>query len=322
MNAAKSPAAAPGRPSKGRVNRRSRGEGPKLYDFRRPTKLSREHARALQMVFEGYAKQATTVLTTSLRVVAQVNLASVEQVTYDEYVSQLENPTLMCLLSVEPLAGAGVFEISVPSAMTIVDHILGGPGSSQQPERPLTEIEYSLVRGVLERLLRELRYAFVPVVKLDPQIVGLEYNAQFAQVASAADMILVASFEMRIGAQECLATIALPFNAVHSRLEAVTGQIVTSERERRAREAAAEAVARRIGDVHVDVAVEFNGTPVRPSELLSLEVGDVLPLNHKTSAPLSVTAADVTFAHAVPGSQGKRLACLVVDSPADDQENA
>jgi hypothetical protein len=30
-----------------------------------------------------------------------------------------------------------------------------------------------------------------------------------------------------------------------------------------------------------------------------------------------VSAADVTFAHAVAGAQGRRLACLVVDSPAE-----
>ncbi|MDP9417612.1 MAG: flagellar motor switch protein FliM [Actinomycetota bacterium] len=321
MNVA-NPAAASGRSARGRVNRRTRGDGPKLYDFRRPTKLSREHARALQVVFEGYAKQATTLLTTTLRVVAQVNLVSIEQITYDEYVSTLSNPTLMCLLSADPLPGAAVFEISVPTAMTLVDHLLGGPGSSEQPERPLTEIEYALAGGVIERLLGELRYAFEPIVKLEPRIAGLEYNPQFAQAATASDMILVASFDMRVGAEECVATVALPFNSVHTHLEQVTGQIITSERERLAREAAGVAMQRRIGDVHVDVAVAFNPTLVRPSELLALEVGDVLPLTHRTTAPLSVTAANVTFAHAVPGSQGKRLACLVVDPPTDDQENA
>lgn len=315
MNVTSPPAA--GRPQRGRVNRRSRGEGPRPYDFRRPTKLSREHTRALQMVFETYGRQATTVLTTSLRAVATVNLTSIDQLTYDEYVATLANPTLMCVLSAEPLAGAGVFELSVPTAMTVVDHLLGGPGGTAQPQRNLTEIEYSLVRGVVERLLGELRYAFEPIVKLDPRIVGIEYNPQFAQIASAADMVLVASFELKIGANECVATLCLPFSSLHTRLEAVTGHVVTSDRERRTREVAAEAVARRIEDVHVDVAVRFAPLTVHPSELLALEVGDVLPLRHSTEAPLTVTAADVTFAHAVAGSQGKRLACLVVEPPAD-----
>jgi flagellar motor switch protein FliM len=43
-----------------------------------------------------------------------------------------------------------------------------------------------------------------------------------------------------------------------------------------------------------------------------LIVGDVLTLGHKTSKPRSVTSANTTFALAVPGSSGKRLAALIV----------
>ena len=314
MTVADASATAPARPQRGRVGRRSRG-GPQPYDFRRPTKLSREHNRALQIVFETFARQTTTLLTTTLRVVAQVNLASIEQLTYDEYISTLVNPTLMAVISAEPLNGAGVLEIPLGTTMTAVDHMLGGPGGSDQPQRPLSDIETGLVRGLVERMLGELRYAFEPIALLEPKIQSIEYNPQFAQVASASDMVLVASFDMKLGDTECVATVCLPFNPVFGRLEAVTGQVVTSERERRIRESAGRAVASRLEDVHVDVAVRFSPVQVRPTELLALTVGDVLPLAHAVTSPLAVTAAEVTFAYAVPGAQGKRLACLVVDSP-------
>lgn len=313
-------AASPARPARGRMGRRSRGSGPQPYDFRRPTKLSREHVRALQIVFETFARQTTTLFTTSLRAVAQVQLSSIEQLTYDEYVGTLSNPTLMAVISVEPLNGPGVLEIPLGTAMIAVDHMLGGPGAVEQPQRPLSDIETGLVRALLERMLGELRYAFEAVVRLDPRLEGIEYNPQFAQVASASDMVLVATFETRIGASESVATICLPFNPLFSHLEAATGQVITSERERRNREKAAQAVSQRLEDVHVDVAVRFSPVQVRPEELLGLAVGDVLPLAHPTTAPLVVTAADVTFAHAVPGSQGKRLACLVVDPPIASEE--
>jgi flagellar motor switch protein FliM len=299
------------------MGRRSRG-GPQAYDFRRPTKLSREHVRALQIVYETFARQTTTLLTTSLRVVAQVSLVSIEQLTYDEYISSLANPTLMAVVSAEPLTGSGVVEIPLGTAMTVVDHMLGGPGG-EQPQRPLSDIETSLVRGLIERMLGELRYAYESVVRLDPKLEGIEYNPQFAQVASASDMVLVASFDMRIGETESVATVCLPFNPLFGRLQAATGQVVTSERERRVRENAARMMTRRLEDVPVEVAVRFNPVNVAPEQLLSLAVGDVLPLAHPTTAPLAVTAADVTFAHAVPGSKGKRLACLVVEPPLSDK---
>ena len=56
------------------------------YDFRRPIQLSREHSRILQVGFDGFARQATTLFTSSLRTVCTLSLLSVEQQNYGEYV--------------------------------------------------------------------------------------------------------------------------------------------------------------------------------------------------------------------------------------------
>ena len=50
-----------------------------------------------------------------------------------------------------------------------------------------------------------------------------------------------------------------------------------------------------------------------------LRPGDVLPLGHPISVPLEVTVNETVFAHAVPGNQGARLACLVVPSPKEEK---
>lgn len=301
------------------AGRRSRGVGPVAYDFRRPTKLSREHARSLQIVFETFARQYATVLTTTLRAVTSINLVSIEQLTYDEYVSSLANPTVMCILSVEPLQGVGIYEFSLSNAMTALDHLLGGSGSTDQPTRPLSDIETALLRGLVDRALGELRYAFESIVRLEPQLMMLEYNPQFAQAASPADMVLVASFEQKIGGDECIATLCLPFTSTFTRLENAAGQGITSDRERLARAAARRAISARLEEVRVEVGVRFASAQLSSSQLAELAVGDVLPLRHALAAPLAVTAADVVFAHAVPGSQGKRLACLVVDPPQEEE---
>ena len=44
------------------------------YDFRHPTKLSREHVRLLQMAYETFARRLTTVLTGGLPVLLLLGL--------------------------------------------------------------------------------------------------------------------------------------------------------------------------------------------------------------------------------------------------------
>jgi flagellar motor switch protein FliM len=305
-------------PTRGRAGRRSRGGGPQPYDFRRPTKLSREQVRTLQMAYETFGRQWSTLLTSTLRVVCQANLLSIEQITYDEYVSGLGNPTCMGMLSIDPLPGVGILEVSMSSAMSWIDHLLGGPGSKVQPQRPLTDIEMMLLRGLLERTLHELRYACEPIAKFQPRLNALEYNPQFAQAAPASAMVIVASFDLRVGEDECVATLCLPYTSLSPHLEAASGRSASSERERIARDNAARAMREGLQSVPVDVAVRFTPVQLTPTDILGLSVGDVLPLGHPTARPLSVTAADVVFAHAVPGAQGKRLACLVVTPPEEE----
>lgn len=276
------------------------------------------------MVMETFARKWTTLLTSSLRALAQVNVVSIDQTTYDEYIGGLSNPTLMHLLSLEPLTGKGVFEVSLGTAMTSVDHLLGGPGSVTQPNRPLSDIESTLHRQLVDRILVECRSAFDGLMRIEPAVVSLEYNPQFAQVAAHTDMVIVVSFDLKVGASECTATLMLPFSETMAKVEAKLRQGITSDRERAAREAARRSVTAGLSDVPVDVAVRFGPVRVTPRSLLDLQVGDVLGLSHPVSQPLAVAAADVTFAHAVPGARGRRLACLVVDhddTPPNQREN-
>jgi flagellar motor switch protein FliM len=306
-----------GAPARG-ARRRGKSSGPTPYDFRRPTKLSREHVRILQIAYETFARQFSTLLTTSLRAVSQVSLAAVEQLTYDEYVNSLTSPTLMATFTAEPLAGTSILELSLDTAMTAVDHLLGGPGVADQPQRPLTEIESMLVRGLLDRALAELRYAFESMASLQLKLSSVEYNPQFVQACPPSDTVIIASFEMRVGVAECVMTLCMPFNAMLPKLQQAVGRGPITARQKVAREVAAKAMSLALEGAPIDVAVRFDATTLHPEEILGLNVGDVVTLRHPASRPLEVVASDVTFAHAVPGANGARLACLVVDAPQED----
>jgi flagellar motor switch protein FliM len=292
-----------------------RGSGPTAYDFRRPIKLSREHVRTLQICFETYARSCGTLLTTRLRTVSSVTLASIEQLNYDEYVSSLDNPTLLAMVTIEPLPGSVLMELSSAAAMTAIDHMLGGPGGPQ-PERPLTEVEMPLLRGLLERMLSELRYGFETLVDLSPKLREIEYNAQFLRAHQPGDAVVVASFDMKIGVEECLASICVPFNAILPVLEKQETIELTAA-ERRIRDSSFRNLTAGLSAAPIDVAVRFQPIRMRTDDIVDLRPGDVVSLGHPTSMPLEVTVNQAVFAHAVPGNQGARLACLVVPSPND-----
>ena len=293
---------------------RARRSEPRTYDFRRPTKLSREHVRVLQNTQEAFARQATTVLTSLLRTGARMDLIGVEQHSYDEYISSLPDPYFLANFTFEPLQGKGHVAFPLDVAMATVDHMLGGSGAAEQPIRPMTVMEASLEKHLLDKVLQEMARTFEPITRIEPVLAELEYNPQLAQTAVGSETVMVASFELQVGAREAVATLVLPFAAFATALNsAASPQLSATARAKRAR--AAEAVAARLNQVPVDVSVRFTPLEVTSHDLLSLAVGDVLLLRHPRDSPLEVTTNDVTFAHAIASNHRRRLAASIVPAP-------
>ncbi|MCW2521937.1 MAG: fliM, partial [Frankiales bacterium] len=210
------------------------------YDFKRPTKLSRDHTRALQISFETFARRLSTQLTTGLRQVSQVKLVAIEQQTYEEYIAGLAQTTILSVLDLDPLPGSGIFEFSVPTALACVDYLLGGPGG-EQPTRALTDLETPLLRDVVEQMLGVLRYA-LEATGIVPTFNAMEYTPQFLQAANPSDIFVVGSFEMQVGNQLCLATLCLPLSSIMPRLQTKTDRRASTALEHQALAHTAEKV--------------------------------------------------------------------------------
>lgn len=287
------------------------------YDFRRPTKLSREHVRMLQIAYGTFARRLTTLLTSGLRQVCQVTVADISQQSYEEYVTGIESQTLMVPFIAAPLAGTGVLQFSLPVALASVDYMLGGPGGEQLP-RPLTDIETTLVRGLLEQMAGVLRYSLEPIVPITPQLGSIEYNPQFVQAASATDAMIVAELDMVVGSESCRATVCMPLQPLLPLLVAQRPR-TTDDDDAESVAAAAHRVRERLGEVPLEVAVEFRPLTLSPDRILSLHPGDVLTLPHRVGVPLTLRAGGTVYAHAIAGRSGSRLAALIVDTPQELQ---
>ncbi|MBQ7454308.1 MAG: flagellar motor switch protein FliM, partial [Selenomonadaceae bacterium] len=66
----------------------------KVYDFRRPDKFSKDQIRTLYMLHESFARMLNTYMSSHLRTLVNVDVASVEQLTYQEFVQSLANPSV------------------------------------------------------------------------------------------------------------------------------------------------------------------------------------------------------------------------------------
>jgi len=83
--------------------------------------------RALQLMHDRFARNVTTSLSAYLRTVTEVSLAQVEQVTYEEYLRSVSDPTAYYALTIARSIALGALELSPVVAFTIIDRLLGAP---------------------------------------------------------------------------------------------------------------------------------------------------------------------------------------------------
>jgi flagellar motor switch protein FliM len=255
-----------------------------------------------------------------LRAGASSAFGKVEQLTYDEYVRSLPNPSYMVILSLNPLPGAALLQFPLPITFAAIDRLLGGTGDAASPKRPLTEIEQNLMRSVVDRALRELEYAYETLVRVEAEIVQQEFNPQFAQIAAPSDMAMVVSFDTRIGEKHGNATICIPFSTMQPVLESLASQSLLHDHRGQDPVAWQQQLERALARVTVETCVRFDDVALSSEEIVGLRVGDIVPLDHPIEQPVTITVDDVTCNKAVTGRRGKKLACLVIDAAEEHNQ--
>jgi len=278
-----------------------------VYDFRRPTTLAREHSRVLELAFETFARQWGTQLTARVRVLCQVTCHQVLMNTYDEYASSLPATTAMVLCKLDGLEARAVIQFPTAAALDWVNHMLGGNGTrGSLPDRKFTQIEQALIRQLMTEGIEDLRYSLGSLLVANVSVDAIQYNSQFAQAAATGDLMIVATFAIRVGELTSTASVALPADALMPQLGAANPTSNVSN--------ARELIQTQLIGVPVDVSLRLSPARVLPSRILTLAVGDVMPLPHPQHRPLDLAVDGQPIARAAVGSNGSRLACIIIDT--------
>ena len=73
-------------------------KGYKLYNFRRPDKFSKDHLKVLQDIHKEFSRQQSLLLSAYLRLGIEVEVVSVDQLTYEEFTRRCR-PCSVCVWS-------------------------------------------------------------------------------------------------------------------------------------------------------------------------------------------------------------------------------
>lgn len=285
------------------------------YDFRHPSKFSREHTQTLHAVHEMFGRLLSTQLTTQLRLPVQIEVISIDQLTYDEFMRSITNPTVVLIYRMDPLNGNILFEFTPGTAISLIERLLGGPGKIPPKPRELTDIEQTLMTNIMNKGMYSFREAWKNLVPdLKPLQQNLETNPRFVQISGPSDSVMVISFEIRLGESTGSMRLCLPYPTVEALLPQLNRQyfIAQNVRKEEAKQTTSE-ILKRLEEVEVRVSLILGQTDISMHDLLALQSGDVLCLNTHIHQELPVLVENNLKFRGKPGTSGRKLAAQITD---------
>jgi len=284
----------------------------KVYDFKRPDKFSKDQIRTLQMIHENFARLLNTFLSAHLRSLVLINVVSVDQLTYEEFVRSLPNPSVICIFQMWPLKGNVILEMNPNIVFAIIDRLFGGPGRPPSKPRALTDIEEAIVRRVIGKALESFQEAWKQVIVIEPKMEAIETNPQFTQIVPPNDMVVIVTLQAKMGQAEGLINMCIPYLV----LEPIMSKLSTSfwVAALVSKETSAESVnilQRRLEKASIPLIVELGRTTLTVQELLEMSVGHVLQLETKITDELNVIIGQREKFRGKPGLIGNKLAIQV-----------
>lgn len=295
----------------------------KVYDFKRPDKFSKDQIRTLYMLHENFARLLNTYLSTNLRTLVNISVASVEQLAYEEFIRSLSNPSVIGIFNMSPLKGNVIFEINPNIVFSIIDRLFGGEGTVINKIRTLTDIEETIIRKVITKSLDNLQEAWRHVVNTEPRLEDIETNPQFTQIVPPNDMVVIVTLQTQIGQVEGLINICIPYLVLEPIMSKLTTTFwVASSIAKQAHPEQVDILEKKIKKTYVPLAVELGTINLSVRELLSLNINDVLKLDTTVGSELKVIVGRKAKFLCHPGTANKKVAVQIsgVNIEGDDED--
>ena len=279
------------------------------YDFRRPSRFSKDHLRALQSLHERFARNVTSALSSYLRLSVRATLANAVQATFGEFVEILPEASVTYVFRASPLKGPVILGVNLRQALAMLDRLCGGPGVVSDVDRDLTEIEVALLSQVGRHLCRALGDAWSAVIELNPIVEDiLVTNHNVARAAAPTDIVVVLYVDFGIGDVSDAMYLCLPYLALEPVMDQLHKQAWLVDDSGAERDQIEQRIRDRLLDVTLDAVVELGSVALLAHEAANLHEGDILRLNAASGGKLLLYTSGYPLFWCRPGVKSGNIA--------------
>lgn len=276
--------------------------GCKLYNFRRPDKFSKEHLKALQDIHRDFVRHLATILTGYLRMEVEIDVISVDQLTYEEYICSMPSHVQNMIFKLNPLSGEISMGMSPEVLAVVLDRMLGGSGTINEHGKELTQIEELLTIKFVEKIIKILEEAWSTILPVKSEFVTLANGYHSVPITTSGEIVTLISFEVRLGQKNFgLMNICFPYPVLETVLPKLTPQYIYQHTNVVANEIGKNETLEKIKTAELEMQVILGSANIEINDVLDLKVDDVIKLDQKLNDELVACVNKKKKFYVVPG---------------------
>jgi len=258
------------------------------YDLTNQDRVIRGRMPILEIIYERFIRQFRVSLSNSLRKISTISMISTDLLKFGEFVNTLPIPSCMCIMRFNELRGPALIVFESKLAYAIIDSYFGGTDRpfTKIEGKEFTSIELSFMRRVMDMAINDLEEAWAPVHRIDAQYSRTEINPQFVGVVPPSDVIITTTFEVEFESASGTIMVVIPYSTIEPIKQKLSSSF-QSEND------VVDTLWTRSLQEHVQNAeatavVKLGETEMTIGDLVSLQIGDVIPLSQEVSGELDL----------------------------------
>ena len=282
-----------------------------LYDFKHPNRVTKDQMRNLRTIHEGFSRILATYLTTLLRTMVDVNLLSIDQVTFLEFTMAMSNPGCIWIFELEEYKGKGIIEVSPEFVLMTIERLFGGEGKHSGDLRSLSAIEQNVASKIVNRFMKLYSEAWEKATSLKTRVIGFEENPQFAQIAPASETTVVMFHEISAKNATFPVNICFPYYVLDPIIQklAADNWLGPTLKEKTAIDK--EKAESTLKNSSVAVKAVLGKTQLKLRDILDLEKDDVVVLDSEVDDQVELSVENRLRFKGHAGTKGDKVAVRV-----------
>lgn len=264
------------------------------YDLTSQDRIIRGRLPQLEVIYEKFMRSFRVSLSAALRKIASITLTSTEFLKFGEFINTLPIPTCMSVLRFNNLRGSAIFVIEAKLAYALVDSFFGGADRpyAKIDGKEFTPIELQIVKKVVELAINDLEVSWSTIEKIDCSFQRTEINPQFVGIVPPTDVVIASTFDVELEQASGTVAIVIPYSTIEPiKQKLSTGFQVESDQTDK--KLWTSIIKEQLLETEVDIKVNLGETEVKLKDLMTLKVGDVIPLTQDSSGELDVQVENV-----------------------------